>query len=360
MSTSTKLRVPHWRLELERDTMDAQKKNTPLAHESLIKLKRLYLQSVPAGSIVFDSLVPAGRVDWGYQDHLYNTILSKDATAYPPSGAYTRRFLKFLITSLEENLAEDEELHDSILTLYSDLMSSPDIVSDATRPTFITYLLPPIQSLSREETRVVISERKSVLSADGHTGARTWEAALALGEFFIVSPLPISKPIRECRVLELGAGTAFTSILLSKLGARYVLATDGDERVCENIHGNIFLNRNGDNMSVSRLLWGPCQENSTIYTNVWDLIIGGDITYDTRDISDLVYTLKKLLKANMGEGCKAIISATVRNESTLHEFDKELSTAGLSFEAREVGEPGRRLWYYESDTAIRIYTIYSS
>ncbi|KAK6522554.1 hypothetical protein TWF281_001994 [Arthrobotrys megalospora] len=331
--------------------------HTPPNYDGLIQLKRLYLQSVPAGSIAFDCLVPACQVDWGFQDHLYNTILAKDATAYRPAQQYTRRFLKFLISSLERNLAEDEELHDSILTLYSDLMSKPDSASDATKPTFITYLLPPIQSFSKKDTQVVISERKSVLSADGHTGSRTWEAALALGEFFLFTPPSISKPISECRILELGAGTAFASILLSKLGAKHVLATDGDERVCETIQTNIGLNTHTNNISVSQLLWGPSQEDNFIYTEPWDLVIGGDITYDTRDLSDLVHTLKKLLETNKGASSKAIISATVRNEDTLHEFDTSLSAVGLNFEVKEVGESERRLWYYGSDTPIRIYTI---
>ncbi|RVD86772.1 uncharacterized protein DFL_005031 [Arthrobotrys flagrans] len=352
--------------------MGVQQNGISSDHDSLVELKRLYLQSVPAGSIAFDGLVPVGQVDWGFQDRLYNTILSKDATAYQPADAYTRRFLKFLIACLERNLAEDEELHNSILTLYSNLISKSDSPSDATKPAFITYLLPPNQSLSHEEEKggegeerhkgeediqIVISERKSVLSTDGHTGSRTWEAALALGEFFLSTPLPTSKPISQSRILELGAGTAFTSILLSKLGAKRVLATDGDERVCEAIKRNINLNGHRNNISVSQLLWGASQEDSTVYTEPWDLIIGGDITYDTRDISGLVFTLERLLVRNRETGAKAIISATVRNENTLHEFDTELSAAGLNFKVQDVGEPGRQLWYYGSDTPIRIYTI---
>ncbi|KAK6496601.1 hypothetical protein TWF481_001595 [Arthrobotrys musiformis] len=242
-------------------------------------------------------------------------------------------------------------------------MSKPDSLSDATMPTFITYLLPankpPYRGRGEEgdDTEVVISERKSVLSADGHTGSRTWEAALALGEYFLSATLPGSKRIPQCRVLELGAGTGFTSILLSKMGARYVLATDGDERVCDAIQRNINLNGRRNNISVSQLLWGTSQEDSPIYTEPWDLIIGGDITYDVRDLSDLVFTLKKLLVANRRAGAKVIISATVRNEITLSEFNTELSAAELNFEVREVSETGRQIWFYGNDTPIRIYTI---
>ncbi|KAK6344993.1 hypothetical protein TWF718_006938 [Orbilia javanica] len=350
--------------------MGVQQNEISLDHDSLARLKRLYLQSVPAGSIAFDGLVPVGQVDWGFQDHLYNTILSKDATAYQPADSYTRRFLKFLIACLERNLAEDEELHDSILTLYSNLMSKPDSPSEATKPTFITYLVPSGEHPSQgnagekrdrgsqgEDKQVVISERKSVLSANGHTGSRTWEAALALGEFFLYTPLPVSKPIPQCRILELGAGTAFTSILLSKLGAKYVLATDGDEGVCDTIWKNINLNGHQNNISASQLLWGAFQEDSSIYTESWDLIVGGDITYDTRDLSDLVFTLQRLIMANRGRGAKAIISATVRNESTLREFDRGLSAAGLNFKVQKVDESDRRIWYYESNTPIQIYII---
>ncbi|KAF3907532.1 hypothetical protein AA313_de0201942 [Arthrobotrys entomopaga] len=325
----------------------------------IFQLKKLYLQSVPPIKVPFDNLFSSAQllVDWDFQAHLYNAVLSKDATVYHPAALYRRQFLKSLIESLQRKIGDDEEIYDDILILYSSVLSQPESLDDMTKPTYTTYLLPSITGFSYEgDPQIVVSERKSLLSADGHTGSRTWEAALGLGEYFLSPASPV-KSFRNLRVLELGAGTAFASILLSKLQAKHVLATDGSESVCEAIRTNISLNKCADNISVSQLFWGSCQEDSLVYSEQWDIIIGGDITYDTRDLSDLVFTLKKLLESNMERGAYAIISATVRNEDTVGEFESHLKAAELVFSIDEIGSELRRLWYYGSDTAIWIYTI---
>ncbi|EWC43455.1 hypothetical protein DRE_07565 [Drechslerella stenobrocha 248] len=330
-----------------------------MTEDSLLHLRRLYLQAVPAAKIPFDSILPA-PVDGAFQQRLYNTVLSKDATApHPPAGAYTRRFLKFLVDAVQQRLAEDEEIDGDILALYAGLLSSSDYSNDLIKPAYITYLLPSTYTLS--DPKITISERNSLLSADGHTGSRTWEAALALGEHFLTSPPSLARPLSESRVLELGAGTAFASILLSKLRANYVLATDGDERVCEAIRTNIDLNvpaaGSDGYIAVSQLLWGASQADNSIYSQPWDLIIGGDITYDITDLSDLVYTISRLLQCSSERGAVAIISATVRNKDTIREFEAQLALVGLTFYVKQVEDDGRRLWYYGSTSPIRIYTI---
>ncbi|KAJ6264405.1 Protein-lysine N-methyltransferase EFM3 [Drechslerella dactyloides] len=332
--------------------------------DSLRRLRVLYLQSVPADKIPFSALIPAA-VNGDFQEALYNTVLSEDATApYPPAARYTRRFLRLLIDTSQKRLGEDEELNGDILTLYLDTLSESDPstnFADITKPAYITYILPPSCCLPFEESKIVISERKQLLSADGHTGSRTWEAALALGEYFLSNATSLDKPLWGTRVLELGAGTAFTSILLSKIRAEYVLATDGDERVCEAIQTNINLNIPKEfrdkSIAVSQLLWGTTQADSHIYFDPWDLIVGGDITYDTSDLSDLIYTLNRLLQKNKERSPAAIISATMRNEDTIREFERQLAGTSLTFTSQEVGADGRQLWYYGSDFPIRIYTI---
>ena len=140
-------------------------------------------------------------------------------------------------------------MHENILTLYSTQLSIPQSHADVTRPTYVTYTIPT--SATGKEDQLIVSERKSLLSADGHTGSRTWEAALALGEYFLSNETSLAKPVSECRILELGAGTAFTSILLAKLKARRVLATDGSEAVCEAIRTNLELNGLGESDSIT-------------------------------------------------------------------------------------------------------------
>lgn len=248
-------------------------------------------------------------------------------------------------------------MHENILTLYSTQLSIPQSHADVTRPTYVTYTIPT--SATGKEDQLIVSERKSLLSADGHTGSRTWEAALALGEYFLSNETSLAKPVSECRILELGAGTAFTSILLAKLKARRVLATDGSEAVCEAIRTNLELNGLGesDSITASELLWGPDEHDNRIYGEPWDLIVGGDITYDSRDLEALVYTLKLLLEMNRKNHAVGLISATVRNIDTIKEFERLLGVNDFEFAFKEHERGGQTLWYYGSDTPIRIYHL---
>ena len=75
----------------------------------LLELKRLYFQSVPTKQIPFDRLLSGVRPAWEFQDRFYNTVVSKDATAYHPSAVYVRWFLKLFIDSLQRRLAELED-----------------------------------------------------------------------------------------------------------------------------------------------------------------------------------------------------------------------------------------------------------
>lgn len=60
---------------------------------------------------------------------------------------------------------------------------------------------------------------------------------------YLLTP-PGQQHIQGKRVLEMGAGTGFLSILCGKyLGAKHVLATDGDEQVVEALRENVSLNR---------------------------------------------------------------------------------------------------------------------
>lgn len=75
----------------------------------------------------------------------------------------------------------------------------------------------------RPERRITLLEEQVAVSS-GSTGLRTWTASLHLGHHFLTGGVSLAP-----RVLELGAGTGFLSILLTQLGYD-VIATDlGDE-----------------------------------------------------------------------------------------------------------------------------------
>ena len=78
-------------------------------------------------------------------------------------------------------------------------------------------------------------------------------------------------------ILELGAGSGFLSILCAKyLNARSVLATDGSERVVDELQSNLYLNGLEDNRVIEAtiLKWGQLPDKH-LWT--YDLILGSDI-----------------------------------------------------------------------------------
>lgn len=144
---------------------------------------------------------------------------------------------------------------------------------------YLTYTA-PLSSLDCPE--LTLLEARSVLASSGTTGLRTWEAALSLGTF-LFSPGG-SDLIRGKTILELGAGTGFLSILCAKhLGARFVLATDGNADVVRDLDSNLALNKIKDtNLIIAAVLeWGHMLSdnilNSFEENMTYDLVFGADV-----------------------------------------------------------------------------------
>ena len=137
----------------------------------------------------------------------------------------------------------------------------PSEIAAAQQRSYVTFsCLPPSASLSNlpeEEPTITLLERRNLISGSSTTGYRTWEAALHLGSY-LLSP-QVSDLIDGKKVIELGAGTGFLSILCAKhLGAKHVTATDGDEGVVEALKENLFFNGLDDEgrVNASVLRWG--------------------------------------------------------------------------------------------------------
>jgi len=96
-------------------------------------------------------------------------------------------------------------------------------------------------------------------------------------------------------VLELGCGTAAASIAASKLGAKYVIATDGNVEVLELARRN--FDRNGIfNGEVAALQWSLLDASDFIESA--DFIIGSDLTYNSGTWGALAETVSLVLKHN--------------------------------------------------------------
>ncbi len=155
----------------------------------------------------------------------------------------------------------------------------PAEIIAAQQKSYVTYTAP---RLNLYAPSVTLLETQSLLASSGTTGFRTWEAALYLASFLFSAEA--KDFVLNKNILELGAGTGFLSIFAAgHLGAKYVLATDGNIEIVNNMKDNLDLNglRIGDNIDSSVLSWGhtliggaaDCRKEGKVF----DLIIGADV-----------------------------------------------------------------------------------
>ena len=144
--------------------------------------------------------------------------------------------------------------------------------------TFATELDPASQDV------VIVKETRNLLSAGGSTGMRTWDAALHLASYLLRN----QALVKDRRVLELGAGTGFLSILCAgALRASKVVSTDGAMEVVDLIRNNLGLNEHCfevDNCHLSPevLRWGredtlKLHENHFPQPEPCDCVIATDV-----------------------------------------------------------------------------------
>ncbi len=236
----------------------------------------------------------------------------------------------------------------------------PSEVVAAQKKYHVQYTIPLPLCLEEEVNTISLLESRAVISAAGGTGHRTWDAALRLGTY--LASAEGSTFVEGKSVLELGAGTGFLSILCAKcLGARYVLATDGDTHAVEAIEDNLRINRLDEVPTIKSKAyrWGHHLEGlweqeheplqtvlaadvvRTIYkekpNEVVRLML--DQTYDEALIAPLLATLWSLL--HRYPTLKIIIAATIRNKVTWEAFESVSRTYHLKDIARLL-TPARR------------------
>lgn len=247
------------------------------------------------------------------------------------------------------------------------LLSSPvpSEMDSAQQKSYVSYHQSSLDAAEGAAKYITILENRSLLSAGGTTGLRTWEAALHLGQYLCENPVVVQGK----RLLELGAGTGYLSILCAKyLGAEHIIATDGSDDVVNNMPDNLFLNelQGSENIVATPLNWGwalvGTEEDRWNGGRPLDVVLGADITYDKTIIRPLVNTFTEILM--LYPKTEFHISATQRNRETFQAFMEECQLNKLVVEELSFSEPANKRTrlgpFYSDSVEIKICRIVQS
>lgn len=240
--------------------------------------------------------------------------------------------------------------------LATPMPSEADIVQ---QKCYVTYHLSRLGEDT--EPHVTLLENRSLIAAAGTTGLRTWEAALHLGQFLCGH----RQIVRGKRVLELGAGTGFLSILCARyLKTTHVIASDGSDDVINNLPENLFLNDLQDSPLVTPMdvKWGHAlvgtEEEAWNGGRPVDVVLGADVTYDASVIPWLVGTLDDVF--SLYPHVEVYISATQRNEETFGAFLEACRNRTMGVEDLDFAVPRREEQegpFYSDAVPIRICRV---
>lgn len=188
----------------------------------------------------------------------------------------------------------------------TDLMSQPsnnysssEMIDTEEPPlSFVSYTVPTAITSGvtlQERKQVTTFESRGLIYGSGSTGFRTWEAALHLGTC-LSFPFPSTSGynndgsfIKGKRVIELGAGTGFISLLCKKyLGAEKVLMTDGNAKLVDLFKGpcleqNGFAKENKDkHIQARQWMWGEPlpgdgDDDDATIPEQFDIALGADL-----------------------------------------------------------------------------------
>lgn len=145
----------------------------------------------------------------------------------------------------------------------------------------------------------------------GRTGVALWNSGVLLTRLMDLLETKEGQGfLKDKVVLELGCGAAMASIAASKLGAKTVIATDGNEEVLELAQRNLEFNNifpNDDDRKqeqsphclfgqASYLKWGSL--DTVDFYDSADIVIGSDLTYNSGAWGVLADTVESILKPN--------------------------------------------------------------
>ncbi|KAF3018798.1 Protein fam86a [Neopestalotiopsis sp. 37M] len=271
---------------------------------------------------------------------LYKRLFDPAKVPYRPSASYEVKVLEMLIGRIQRAVpgagaTESESLThmQSRLAGLRETSSSPSQDPLSWQDAYLTYNCSPTLEAWQP---VTLHEPRSLIAGTAHTGHRTWEGALHLATYLLAHP---SELVTGKRVLELGAGTGFLSIICRKfLDAVAVTATDGEDAVVEGMCGNLRLNGVDDNaqtgVAARRLWWGTELEGNWRDSGeppALDIVIGADIVYQKEGARALVKALRALL--DIQPRITIILSNARRFPAVFQIFEEDCQRNNLCIQA---------------------------
>lgn len=277
----------------------------------MIPLEQLFAQQARVASI---RPIIVSHLSESQQSQLLDALIASKAPR-----AYSHQVLRILLTAIES--ADRADPAEDLITTYAGLMV-PSASDDGAVPrsggaTPVYYRFGP--------HLLTVYESRNTLVQFGGTGYRTWEAALALGDYFI-SQCPID--LKNRRLVELGAGTGFAGMVASCLGAKATL-TDGDPNVVKSLRDTVAANNL--TADVQDLYWSPAADLSEFANS---LVIAADVLYDVDIFPAFLDVVKRLLSS-----CEVIVSTTIRNEDSQKEFLAQAAALTINVQVLATYEP---------------------
>ncbi|KAJ3038530.1 Protein fam86a [Rhizophlyctis rosea] len=306
----------------------------------LSTIQRQYFQMVPLRQFVWP---PSISLDEDNQNLLLNsTALSPLATTFPPSKSYSLRFLKTLMSVVEN---AKEEVCDLLYESYVSLLATTkhdDPHITAGKVCHKSYFLP----VGKENIGrcITLCESEATIS-NGTTGLRTWEAAIRFGEYLLFDPSVVAGK----RVVELGAGVGLVGFICAFAGASIVELTDIDRGVLNFLQKNVDINKSrleGAGLcipTVDRLDWEEATAESVVEARA-DVVVCADVVYDPQ----IVPMLSSVIRLFLQTGTESVwIASTMRHPSTFELFLGQLGKDGVRREDIALGEVPK--WFHHEE-----------
>jgi hypothetical protein len=299
--------------------------------------ERLILQRAPVDKIIPQLNFIPNWPSFESQCHLVNFLLVDSRAIAAPPSRWLRYFLKCVHEDIEKN---NEEVHDSIVEM---IVQSSQLSEDDAGT--VIFPLP-------NDQKAFIHSKK----IHNQVGMRLWTAGIFLSDLVLQLHF-----CRERNVLELGAGTGCTGILLAlSTNLKKIIMTDFHPEVIDNLQQNIDLNAH---VTSSALM--SCETLDWAYFTKEDIghlldelpqpvILAADCIYSI----DLGISLVNII-------CQILFEAVQREtelQATSHSLD-ELLTSVLSSSPSDplsTSSPSQRFPYALIVQTVRLEETFTS